>query len=198
MTRTDFPRMSSAAGLRWSIFTVVALLAVTVFVFVTDPSSRPYTPFGPLLILGLTVAVLRHRQWLETTSDGVVLVQRKTLSTSRVSLRRARSVALAPNGGGHVQIVAEAPDGLVRANVLALTAYVERSMPPEVLEALADGLQGSRARGAAEVVAALRAQAAHVAKGGSARTSPLASMVVDITGTVGAIGAAGGIGGLID
>lgn len=196
MTRVDFPRLTSGSGWRWLIGTLVVVAVMATWTFVTDEQNRYYALLTAPLILFFVYVVWRHRQWLEIADDGATMVQRRAFKTERVGLRRARSVGLAPNGGGQVQFLATGRDGHAFTNILALTVYVERSQPPEVLCALADALQESKARGAAQTIAELREQAAHVASGGSPKTSPLAAMCVDLTGGVRAIGAAGSIGRL--
>jgi hypothetical protein len=194
VTRVEFKRLTSATGYRWLFGTLVAVVAMAVWVFVTDEQNRWYTLLlAPALLFALYVS-LRHGQWIEVSDDGAAtMVQRRAFTTERVGLRRAQSVGLAPNGGGQAQFLASGRDGHALTNILSLTLYVERSQPPEVLDALADALRSSKAKGAAEAIAELRAQADHLRAGGSPQTSPLASMCVDVMGGTRAVGAAGSI-----
>lgn len=201
-TATDavrFERLTSRQGAVWGLGTLVVTVALLAYLVAQDPSRAVYALLLPVLLAGLVAVAVRHRQWLELGGPEPVLVQRRLLTTERVGLRTAAEVSLHTNGGGTAMLWATGRDrGRAFAPVLALTPYVERSQPVEVLDAAAGALEGSRAKGAGVVREQLLAQAAHVRGGGAAKASPLAGLAGDLTGPARGTGAAGGAGSLAD
>lgn len=193
MTRMHFQRLTSKQGWCWLGGTLLIVTASLLWSIATGPVDVWGALFVPVMVAALVFVGVRQRQWVEQDESGPVLVERRTFGTRRVPLRTAKSVDIGSNGGGTLQISAADAKTSVRAPVLALTPYVQRSQRPELLSALVDALDGVRAKGAAGIREQLVAQLAHVRRGGDAKSSPLAASATDRTGAVGAAGAAGGI-----
>ena len=193
MTRVPLRRLVSvrevAHALRTTVLVVVlALAADTAWRYlVADPPDLRYAAPVLLVVVGLALLPLVQKRWLEVTPEGTVLVHQRTFRTARTALRTARRVELR-GAPGRVQLVVEQGGGRVdgrrrrrrraTAGLLMQGRTVERSQPPEVLIALADGLDGSRAQHARATAQVLRAQAAHVEAGADLLTSPLAQQSV--------------------
>ena len=199
MTKVQFTRLTSRQGVAWGLGTLVVAMAMLGYLVARDPSLAVYAPLLPLMLLVLAAVAVRHRQWLELGGPEPVLVQRRLLTSDRVGLHTAGEVSLHTNGAGTAMLWANGKDrSRAFAPVLALTPYVERSQPAEVLDAAAGALSGSRAKGATFVREQLLAQAAHVRGGGAVQASPLAGLAGDLTGPARGTGAAGGTGSLTD
>ncbi|MFI2753738.1 hypothetical protein ACGIF2_09915 [Cellulomonas sp. P22] len=162
------------------------------YVGVTQPQNRWAVAIGLVVLAVAILLVVSDRRWLDTAPGAV---GRSRLGRHRrVPLQPTSSVQLISNRGGGVLLVTRPQKGRpINIAVLLLSDYVERSLPADFLRLLADTIERGRPGGARSVVAELRAQADHVAGGGSARTSPLAARA-----TYGAINAAklGGAGGV--
>ena len=199
MTRVRFTRLTSRQGAVWGLGTLVVAVALLVYLVAQDPSLAVYALVLPVLLLVLVAVTVRHRQWLELDGAEPVLVQRRLITSERVGLHTAGEVSLHTNGAGTAMLWAHGKDrSRAFAPVLALTPYVQRSQPAEVLDAAAAALEGSRAKGAAVVREQLLAQAAHVRSGGAVEASPLAGLAGDLTGPARGTGAAGSAGSLAD
>lgn len=189
MTRVPLRRLVSvrevARAMRSTVLLgVVGLAAHTAWRYlILDPPDLRYAAPFLLIALGLAVLPLVQRRWLEVTPEATVLVHQRTFHTSRMDLRTARRVEL-HGSPGMVRLVVERGGGQVdgrrlrrrraTAGLLVSGRTVERSQPPQVLLALADALDRSRAQHARRTADVLRAQVAHLEAGGDLVTSPLA------------------------
>lgn len=72
MTVIRFTRLTSRSWGRWIIATGVVVVAVTAWLFVTDPPNRPYTAVVPLFLLLFLLSLRRIRQWVEVGGSGTV------------------------------------------------------------------------------------------------------------------------------
>lgn len=120
---------------------------------------------------------LPRRRWLEL--PGHVLRQgRVLLPARRVPLGAATTLHFVP-ASQTLSLAVGAGGGEVVVELLRLTQFRELSRRPEELEALADGLAAARIEAGAVAVAALRAQARHLATehSGGALVSPMAPYV---------------------
>lgn len=198
MTRIDLTPMGGRQGYAWLGGTALAVLLLSAFVAVTQPENRPFTLFGPLMVVGFVYVLKRHRHWLEVSGDDVVLVQRRAFRTLRADVATATEVSLRSNGAGTAQLVVRGPGGAPVAGLLLSSQYAQGYQGPEVLDPLVRALSGSRARGAREVLEVLRKQAEHARSGGPVETAPLAAYARDHTAAIGAAGAAGAASGLAD
>lgn len=156
-------------------FVVLALPAVDAWVWVTDPANRPWTVLTlPAVYLALVAMTMR----VELTTDPAALTWRSPLAWWRSTAPlNSRTTVQLRGAGSTVSLHAHA-DGRrvgVSVDVLAATEYVQRSREPDELEALAEAVRSSGARGGHEVARQLRAQAAHVRAGGDVASSPLAT-----------------------
>ncbi len=192
------PGLRSASWWRWVVATGVAVVVVCGWVAVTQPENRVWVAVVLPLLVGWMVVL----GWTSASLDPAtgVLVTRRCRVPRRVALAPGTTVALVPNGAGAL-LLALRPRGARRRTyltVLALTDYVEASQSPHVLTQLADTLERHCGGGARGVVRALREQAAHVAAGGTPRTSPLAPMLTYGAITAARLGGAGGVAGHLD
>src|SRR5512139_1231791 len=174
--RLSIPKLTSASSTRWIVATGVAVAAVMVYGFLTDPANRwAVLVVAPLFAL-YAAFLLARRTWVETAT-GEVVVHRMGILTRRVPIAAAEKLDLVTNRGGGLLLQVK-PSGRASAYlpVLALTDYVERSQSAETLVGLAEQIERwAPHRGT--VAKQLRRQAEHVAAGGAARTSPLAGLV---------------------
>ncbi|WP_028051144.1 hypothetical protein [Cellulomonas sp. URHD0024] len=171
-----FAAMTSRTHLAWSIGTVLATAGAVSFVVATQPQNRAYAWLFVPVVLVLVVTV-----WVSYSVDpvaGVVERRRCRVWRRRVTLVPTTGVALVGNRvGGLLLVLRPTGERPVHVPLLALTPHVERAQPAEVLEVLAGALERHGTGGSRPVVLALRAQAAHLEAGGSARSSPLAASV---------------------
>ncbi|MFS0704428.1 hypothetical protein AB6N23_07895 [Cellulomonas sp. 179-A 9B4 NHS] len=190
--------LRSRTWYRWIAATLVAVVVVAGWVAATQPENRVWVAVG-LPLLGLWFTYLGWRSASFDPTTGVVATIRCRVRRE-IQLVPGTEVALVPNGAGGLLLALRPPDGRRRTYllVLALSDYVEASQPPELLTALADTLVRFCGEPAEDVAKRLREQAAHVARGGTAATSPLAPMVT--RGALGAAkaGGAGAVGGHLD
>lgn len=189
------PRLTSRSALVWLGSTVVVTLAVVAYLAVTQPQNRwAAAVVLVLLALGVAFAVSDTRS-LDVT-EGAVESSRLWLLRRRVALGPTTNVRLVTNRAGGLLLAVQPRGGRATfVQVLLLSDYVERSLPADLLRLLADAVVSHEAAGGTRVAADLRAQADHVAAGGSARTSPLAARVTRGALNAGKIGGAGGAAG---
>ncbi|HEY0215421.1 MAG TPA: hypothetical protein VGC57_03400 [Cellulomonas sp.] len=190
------PVLTSRSWIRWVGATGVAVVVALGWIAVTQPQHRlAVSVVTPGLVVAGVLAFWSST-WVDPGAGAFVRV-RLGRFRRRVPLGPATSVSLVPSGAGTVLLAVRA-SGSRRGffvTVLALTDYVERSLPPDLLRLLADTLESQNAGGSRDALVALRAQADHLAAGGDARTSPLAGRVTYGALTAAKIGGAGGIGG---
>ena len=130
----------------------------------------------PLPDLGWRGRLLRRRR-LEV--PGYVLRQRRGLLPSRrFALGAVTSLRFVP-GNQKLSLAVDAGRREIVVELLRLTQFRELSRTPDELEALADGLATAAVRDGEVAVAALRAQARHLASehSGGAMVSPMAPYV---------------------
>lgn len=190
--RLVIPRLTSRSGWWWSAGTLLAVLAMSAYFFLTQPQNR-WAVLVVVPVAALLVAfVLLRRTWVETGTGVVVRVT--LLGTRKVSLGEADKLELANNRGGALllRVRQRGRRGSVYLPVLLLTDYVRRSQSPAVLEALAEQLETWAPR-RRPVAGQLRRQADHLRTGGSAEDSPLAALVSH--GVISAAKAGGAAGG---
>lgn len=189
--RLEVRRLTSRSGKIWALGTLVAVLGVCGYVFATQPDNR-WAVFVLLPLAALFVAfLLVRRTWVET-STGVV-VHRTLVSTARAPLADAGRIELVSNRGGVLLLrVGRRGSRSTYLPILALTDYVQASQPPAILTALAEQIE-TWAPEQSRTAGQLRRQAEHVAHGGTAADSPLASLVSHgVTTAAKGGGAAGG------
>jgi hypothetical protein len=197
--RLKIPAVTSKPAIVWGLGTLVAVFAVSAYVYVTQPSNR----WAVWAVVGLTalfvVFAATRRCWIETET-GTVVWQRFWFSRTRVRLEDASEVEYLAVRNGTLQLALRSPESRRRRllPLLMLTMYVERSQRPDVLAGLADQIEKwSHAQIYGRLPKELRAQAKHVAAGGGPHDSPLARYVKkDLTAGIAAGGAAGGGAGL--
>lgn len=190
--RVPVPSLTTRSAVLWMVSTAAAVVVAGGYVGVTQPQNRWAVAIGLVVLAVAILLLVSDRRWLDTAPGAV----------GRSRLGRHRRILLQPTSS--VQLVSNRAGGIVLAvrpqkgrpmyiGVLMLSDYVEKSLPADFLRLLADTIERGRPGGARLVVAELRAQADHVAGGGSARTSPLA-----VRTSYGAINAAkaGGAGGV--
>ena len=190
--RVPVPSLTTRSAVMWMASTAVALLAIIVYLSITQPQNRWAVAIMLVGLLLATLFIVSESRWLDT-SRGAIGRTRLWSRHRSVPLQPTSSVKLVSNGGGGVLLVTRPQKGRpLNIAVLMLSDYVERSLPADFLRLLADTIERGRPGGARSVVIELRAQADHVAGGGSATRSPLA-----MRASYGAVNAAklGGAGG---
>jgi hypothetical protein len=189
--RVPVRRLSSRNLMWWLAGTAVLVLGVLAWVAATQPQNRWAVAVLSVLLVVVVLAVTASRTWIEPGSGTVV---RQLLGWRRqVQWASATTIALVPNRAGVLLL------GIRRRRwtylpVLALTDYVQRSQPPELLYLLADQIDRF-APTAHPVALQLRGQADQLVAGVPAANSPLAPLVR--RGVLRAA-KAGGLGGLLD
>lgn len=170
------PRLLTRSWTSW-LSLVVGLgggLVVIGWFAVTDEDNRlAALVILPVYVAGLLLAVVR-RTWVDPDAGEVVL------EVSRVWRRRwrwaqAEVMGFVPHGAGGVVLRIHGPDhrAALHIDLLAGDFRDEQALAPQHLRVLAGEIE----RWAAvhgQVAAALRAQADHLAAGGSVFDSPLA------------------------
>jgi len=196
MSRTvRIPRLTTRSALVWLGTTVLVTLAVVGYLAVTQPQNR-WAAAVVLVLLALGVAFGLSDTRTVDVEGGAIESSRLWFLRRRVALGPTTNVRLVTNRAGGLLLAAQPQGGrAVLVPVLLLSDYVERSLPADLLRTLADVVVAHEAAGGARVAADLRAQADHVAAGGSARTSPLAARVTRGALNAGKIGGAGGAAG---
>ncbi|HEY0187257.1 MAG TPA: hypothetical protein VGC67_07195 [Cellulomonas sp.] len=182
-TAVRFPNLTSASGTRWATATVGGVLAVGVYLYITDPANRWYgVGFYLFYALFLTAGIWQS-SWLEPGTGTFVRVHwrcwRRSVQlgpSTEFTLVSTRKAALGLTGNGILLLAARPAGSRYRMYlpVLSLTQYVERSMHPALLRLLADTLVTQRTAVEPGLVELLRAQADHIEAGGTPDTSPLA------------------------
>lgn len=182
-------RLSSRNLVGWLAGTAVLVLGVLGTVALTQPENRWAVAVVSGLLVLVVLLVTTSRTWIEPGSGTVV---REVLGwRRRVRWGSATTIALVPNRAG-VLLLGIRQRRWTYLPVLALTDYVQRSQPPELLYLLADQIDRF-APTAHPVAVQLRGQADQLVAGVPAVSSPLAAQV-----SRGVLRAAkaGGLGGL--
>jgi len=186
------PALTHRTAKLWIAGTAVVLVAVVTYLAVTQPENRwaAYT-LVPLVVLAVAV-VASQRAWVDPMA-GTVTRTRWLVPRRTVDLSRATRVTLTGSGPQALLDVRSGPRG-VYLQLLLLSDYAELSQEPAFLTTIAETLERHappKVRGA--VPGEIRAQAAHLAAGGTPTTSPLARLTNNaIVRAVGGIGAGGG------
>jgi len=159
--------LSVAAG-------VVGLVGVAAWVWATRPANRSSVVTGTVVLVVLLVVLVARRTWLDPQRGQVV---REVLFVWRrpVAWADAERVRLSSNRGGQLLLEVRGADRRtsIYLPLVAVDLGGDRSQAPELLRLLADQVE-TWAPTRSAVVSALRAQADHLAGGGSVRESPLA------------------------
>ena len=167
------PRLLSRSPSMWVSLAVavVGVLAVVGYYSLDSATRVPAIVVG-VLFLGFFAVLLSRRTWIDTVNGRVV---RETARVYRreVPWAEAQTVQVRSNNGGQALLQVQGRGGSAYVPLVAVDLGGDRTQPPQFLELLADEIERwAPERGA--VVKQLRAQAAHVAAGGSVRESPLA------------------------
>lgn len=189
------PKLTSRSGRRWIIATAVAVVAIGVYVGITQPENRIFVVTVPPALLVFFAVLAWFSDWLDP-AGGVLVRSRCRVWRTTVRLEPATSVSLVSNRGGTLLLRARPAQGRgLHVPVVARTDYVEKSQPPALLRQLADAVEQHRAGGARPVAVALRKQADHLEAGGTVASSPLAGLITSGMLTAAKAGGAGAIGG---
>ncbi|WP_024286245.1 hypothetical protein [Cellulomonas sp. KRMCY2] len=186
------PGLANRTARRWLVGTAVVTVAVVVYLAVTQPENRwaAYT-LVPAVLLAIAV-LASQRAWIDPVA-GTVARARWLTARRTVALSAATTVRLVGSGPQALLDVRSASRG-VYLKLLVVSDYVEASQEPAFLTLVAEVLERhvpAKVRGA--VPGELRAQAKHLAGGGTPKTSPLARLTSNaMTRGVGGIGAGGG------
>lgn len=177
--RLRIPPLTGRSAIAWCVGTVVAVVGILGYLYVTQPQNRWAVWVVGLLLVVFVVFLVSRRCWIETAT-GTVVWQRFWVSRTRLTLKDATAVEFVTNRGGSLSLGVRADRLRAQRHlpILNLTTYVEKSQPPEVLRGLADQLeQWSAVDAYGQVPNELRAQAKHVSSGGEPKDSPLAPRV---------------------
>lgn len=148
---------------------VVGLVVFTIIGLWAEPALRWGLVLPVHLVLVyLLVVLVGDRTWVTT---GAVVRRRWTLVPTTLPLADVTSVEVAHRGTG-ADLVLRASK-TVRLPLVVTTLFDTRSQSPQMLRRLVDMVAGLP--GGDEVARGLKAQAAHLERGGTAQTSPLAS-----------------------
>jgi hypothetical protein len=193
--RIPIPKLTSRSGWRWIAATAVAVVAMGVYVGVTQPDNRIFV----VTVLPAFFLCFALLAWFSTWLDpvaGTLVRSRCRLWRTTVRLEPGTSVSLVSDGGGTLLLRARPARGKgLHVPVVARTDYVEKSQPPALLRQLADAVEQHRAGGARPVAVALRKQADHIEAGGTVAGSPLAGLITTGMLTAAKAGGAGAVGG---
>lgn len=171
--RVPVPRLLSRSPSTW-VSLAVAVLGVLAVVgyYSLDSATRVPAIVVGVLLLGFFAVLLSRRTWIDTVQGRVV---RETARVHRreVPWADARAVKVRSNNGGQALLQVQGSRGSAWIPLVAVDLGGDRTQQPHFLELLADEVERwAPERGA--VVKQLRAQARHVAAGGSVRESPIA------------------------
>ncbi len=171
--RVPVPRLLSRSPSTWLSMAVAVggLVAVVGYFSLAGPTRVPAIVVG-VLLLGSFAVLLSRRTWLDAANGRVV---RETARVYRraVPWAEARAVQVRSNNAGQALLQVQGGGGSAWIPLVAVDLGGDRTQQPQFLELLADEVERwAPTRGA--VVKQLRAQAAHVASGGTVRDSPIA------------------------
>jgi len=167
------PRLLSRSPSMWvsMAVAVVGVLAVVGYYSLDSATRVPAIVVG-VLLLGFLAVLLSRRAWVDT-DKGQVVRETARIYRREVPWAGARKVQVRSNNGGQAVLQVQGSRGSAWIPLVAVDLGGDRSQPPEFLELLADEVERwAPERGA--VIKQLRAQAAHIAAGGSVRESPMA------------------------
>lgn len=183
------PRLTSRSAVAWLVGTVLVLLAVLGYLWVTQPANRWAAAVVLPVVLVAVLAVTGSRQWLDPGARTIAWqrfwVLRATVATSEVT-----GVGLVSNHAGGVLLSLRAGHRRRHLPVLLLSQYVRASQSPEICLAMAELVESTPDPGT--VPDQLRAQARSIEAGAPPERSFLANRAGDrwarIAGGGGAVG----------
>lgn len=152
----------------------VAVPAVVGWAMLTQPAGNQVVAgLIAVAFLGFVVFVVTRRTWLEP-DRGLLVRESAGVWRRSAALADAPELRIRTSGGqALLQVRGQGRRTSSYAALVAVDMGGDRSQPPEVLRTLADQIERwAPHRGT--VVTLLRAQADHVAAGGSVRESPIA------------------------
>jgi hypothetical protein len=170
-----FPRLTN----RSATVAEVTFLGIGVVIFVIIWVAGPWLWWlaAPMIaLLGYAGLVLvTQATWIDPVA-GTVSRRGWRLVPTSVRLAGTTELRVAASGGGGARLVVRTADGVVVLDLVAITLFANRSQPEATLQLLADVLDEhvpAAVRG--QVPARLRAQAAHLHRGGAVESSPLSA-----------------------
>jgi hypothetical protein len=173
--QVEVPKLAtrSSKTMVWATFAVVVVLAV---VAAAVKPQNVAAAVGVVVVLGVLALVITGNKQVLDPAAGTVTFQRMFVFKPTLDLASLRAVGVVPNNGGTAMLkLVAGRGGTKHLALVAKTPYVEKSQDPQFLGVLADTLAQHAPAGVADkVVAALRAQAAHVGAGRPLAESPLA------------------------
>jgi hypothetical protein len=174
--RIPVPRLLSRAATMWLsvVVAAVGVPAIVVWAFLTQPvGNRVAAVVVGVIFVGFVVFLMTRRTWLDPDRGLLVRevagVWRRSVAWSDASELRVRS------SGGQAMLEVRGAGRRTSAYLplVAVDLGGDRSLPPEFLRTLADQVERWAPHRSA-VIKQLRAQADHVAAGGTVRDSPVA------------------------
>ena len=175
--RIPVPRLLSSSRSMWvsAIVAAVSIPALVVWALLTQPVTNQIAGVVGSTVLLVVFALLIFRNTSVDTERGLVVRTICGVWDRPVAWAGAARVRIRNNNAGQALLEVRG-EGRRTSTYLPLVAVDlggDRSQPPEVLRMLADQIERwAPERGA--VVKQLRAQADHVAAGGTVRESPVA------------------------
>lgn len=169
------PRLTT----RSAVVTEVGFLALGVVIFVIIWVAGPWLWWlsAPvILVLGYGATVLlTSATWVDAQA-GTLTRRGWRLRPTTLLLSRATELRLTVSGGGGARLTVRAGSASALVDLASISLFANRSLPAPALSRLADVLDAhvpAAVRG--DVPRRLRAQAQHIARGGSVETSPLSA-----------------------
>jgi hypothetical protein len=175
--RIPVPRMLSSSRSMWvsAIAAAVSIPAVVVWGLLTQPMTNQIAGVVGSTVIVVFLALLIFRNTSLDTERGLVVRTICGVWDRPVAWAGASRVRIRNNNAGQalLEVRGEGRRSSTYLPLVAVDLGGDRSQPPEVLRMLADQIERwAPERGA--VVKQLRAQADHVAAGGTVRESPVA------------------------
>jgi hypothetical protein len=174
--RIPVPRLLSHSTTMWLSVAAAAVgvVAVVAWAFVAGPVvNQVAAGVVAALFLAFAVFVTTRRTWLDL-DRGLLVREVAGVLRSSVAWADASEIRVRSNGGqALLQVRAAGRRTSTHLALVAVDLGGDRTLPPGFLSTLADQIEKWAPHRAA-VVKLLRAQADHVAAGGSVRESPVA------------------------
>lgn len=175
--RIPVPKLLSRSVSMWvsGVLALLAIPAVVVWAFLTQPVGNRVAAavLGVAFVVFVAGLVVR-RTWLDP-ARGELVRQSFGIWRQSVAWAEAEEVRVRANRGGQalLQVRGASARTSFYLPLVAVDLGGDRSQTPEVLRAVADEIE-RWAPGRGAVVRTLRAQADHLAEGGTVRESPVA------------------------